>query len=142
MMVEFSKRDWKCFVNDFINNKNREDVVTWMRPLKKVDAEELENENFEMKPYMKNLPFQDALIQFRLRGKVLHTVKTHFKNDNKFKSELWTCEGCPSFLDTSHHILHQCVLYEDLRQDLDLENSKDIVTFFKRVLLRRENTDD
>ena len=113
-----------------------------MKPYKKINIDELKHEDFELKPYMKSLPVKEALVNFRLRGRVLHTIKTHFKSDKKFTSELWTCEGCSSSLDTSHHILRQCASYEDLRQDLDLEKEKDIIIFFQRVLQRRGNPDD
>ena len=125
-----------------IVSKNKEDPLTLMKPYKKINIDELKNEDFELKTYMKSFPVNQALVKFRLRGRVLHTIKTHFKSDKRFTSELWTWEGCSSSLDTPHHNLRQCASYEDLRQDLDLENEKDVIIFFQRVLQRRGYNDD
>ena len=113
-----------------------------MTPYKKLDADEFRREEFKMKDYMKELPYSDALIQFRLRGKVLNSVKTHFKSEKKYRDDLWSCEGCSSFLDTTFHILHQCQQYEDLRDNLNLEKTEDVVTFFKSVLKKRDEADE
>ena len=124
MMETFSKREWKVHVKEFIATQNTEDLLSMMTPYKKLDVDEFQREECKLKDYMKDLPYSDALIQFRLRGKVLNSVKTHFKSEKKYRDDLWSCEGCSSFLDTSFNILHQCHQYEDLRDNLNLEKNR------------------
>ena len=76
MMETFSRREWKDFVKDFIVSKNKEELLTLMKPYKKINIDELKNEDFELKTYMKSFPVKQALVKFRLRGRVLHTIKT------------------------------------------------------------------
>ena len=90
---------------------------------------------------MKKLKYEEALVKFRLRTKVVKTVKTHFKSDKIFSEELWTCDEC-SKLDTSDHLLHHCPKYDDLREELDFNKDEDLVTFFRKVIERRENDFD
>ena len=92
------------------------------------------------------------------------TAASHFKNDAKFRQAGWLCVGCPSVLqpgaspthsltptptptpglakiDTQEHLMH-CGGYSDLREGLDLETDRDLVTYFKLVIERRLRNED
>ena len=126
MMESFSKRGWKNFVDENIKDKNKQDLLKMMKPLKKLNFDEIKNEQCEIKAYMKKLTYNDALFKFRMRGRILRTVKTHFKSDKKFTEDLWSCWDCSS-LDTSSHILYKCSKYDDLRQDLDFDDDEEVI---------------
>ena len=108
-----------------------------MKTSKKLDSDELANEEFEMKSYMKELTYNDALLKFRMRGRILKTVKTHFKSDKRYTEDLWSCEEC-QLLDTSSHILNKCPKYEALRKEINPDDDKDVVSFFRDVIKERE----
>ena len=112
-----------------------------MEKYKKINYNEVAKETFELKPYMENLSYEEALLKFRLRGKVFHTVKTHFKNDKAFTEDLWSCQDC-SMLDSSFHLQFQCTKYEDLRCKFNFDEEKDVVHFFRNVLERRQLEED
>ena len=118
--------------------KNTEDLLQMMKNLRKINFAEILNEKFELKEYMRNLKYEDALAMFRIRSKVVRTVKTHFKSDKVFSEQLWTCDGCLR-LDTSEHLVHHCPKYDDLREGLDFDKDEDLVNFFRKVIDRREN---
>ena len=108
-----------------------------MKPYKKIDAHSLSEEKFEVKPYIKDLTYNDAVVRFRLRGRTCKTIKTHFKSDVKFSKDLWRCWEC-SFLDNSFHILHQCPHYDEMRRMFNLEDEEQVVKFFVKVIEERE----
>ena len=132
-MEHFSKQGWKKLVNEVLDKKNTNDLHAQMKPYKKLDLNELSKEPFGIKPYLKNLEYENALTKFRLRAKTCKTIKTHFKSDQKYKKDLWQCWEC-SFLDTSH----QCSHYEDLRNNFNLSDENEVVSFFRRVIDERE----
>ena len=140
-METFTKKEWKKFTEKNVRKKNREDLLTMMKSFKKLEVEELEKEDDGIKPYMKSLSYRDAVLKFKMRARVIKTVKTHFKNDKNFTSELWSCLNCSS-LDTSFHILHQCPIYENLRKDMNIDNDEEVVDFFRKVIQRREEKED
>ena len=112
-----------------------------MERYKKINSNEVAKETFELKPYMENLSYEEALLKFRLRGKVFHTVKTHFKNDKEFTENLWSRQEC-SLLDSSFHVQFQCTNYEDLRSKFNFDKEQDVVHFFRKVLERRQLEED
>ena len=141
MMESFTKRGWKSFVDENIKEKNKQELLTMMKPMKKLNFEEIKSEECEIRTYMKKFTYNDALLKFRMRGKVITTVKTHFKSDKKFTDELWSCWDCSS-LDTSSHILYKCPKYDDLRRYLDFDDDEDVVAFFREVIQMRERKQD
>ena len=137
LMETMSKKQWKTFVCDIIEKKNATDLIMMMKPYKKINLNDMEDESFEVKKYMKELSYDDALLKFRLRGNVLKTIKTHFKSDKSYSRELWSCEKC-SLLDSTFHVQYKCTEYDDLRKNLNFDNDGDVVSFFRKVLERRE----
>ena len=115
--------------------------MSLMRNQKKINNEEILDEQFELKDYMTNLTYEDAVIKFKLRAKVLKSIKTHFKSDPVFVEELWSCKEC-SLLDTTSHLINKCVLFDEEREGLDLGEDEDLIFFFKRVLEKREREEE
>ena len=69
------------------------------------------------------------------------SVQMNFQSDKGFKENLWTCEGCRylpgiGFRDTQQHILI-CPGYEKLRSGRDFSCDRDLVEYFRQVLLQR-----
>ena len=112
-----------------------------MKAQKKLDIDDIEKEEFELKPYMENLKYNDAILRFRLRAKVCNSIKTHMKSDPKFTEQLWSCGEC-SLLETSFHLKNQCVLFEETRKNLDFNKEEDIIFFFRQVIEKREKEEE
>ena len=136
----YTKHEWKRLVSNNMKQKNLSDLLREMKQLKKINFQEISQETFEIKEYMRNLTYEEALLRFRIRSKVVKTIKTHFKNDKVFSEELWSCDRC-SRLDTSDHLLYHCSKYDDLREGLSFDKDEDLVSFFRKVIERRENDD-
>ena len=137
MIEKFSKKEWSKKISEAIDDKNEKELISLMKCQKKINKDEILEEPFETKAYMKNLTYDDAVLRFKLRAKVFKPIKTHFKSDPVFTEELWSCKEC-SLLQTSFHLIHKCVLYDDEREGLDLDEDEDLVFFLRRILERRE----
>ena len=105
---------------------------------KKINYNMLKEEKCDIQPYMKNMKYEDALLKFRLRADMVETIKCHWKNDQKYETDRWSCWHCPATDQTSH--IQRCAEYADLREDLSLDNDKHLVTYFRRVIERRMET--
>ena len=103
---------------------------------KKINVQEILNDNFERKPYITNLHSGDAKMRFKISSQMVPEVKMNFQSDSKFKSELWECKGCGK-RDTQSHLM-SC---KDLRQGKDLSNDKYLVGYFKSIIVRRSLSD-
>ena len=100
-----------------------------------------------MKKYIVSLNLHSARLRFKIRSKMTPTIQMNFKNDPKFKANMWTCLGCDNRAedstnlgcrDTQAHVL-ACGGYSDLRDGKNLENDKDLVEYFAAVIRRRMN---
>ena len=88
------------------------------------------------------------------------TMASNFKNDEKFRQAGWQCVGCSPVtepaasgtqsptpppglrkIDSQEHLII-CSSYADLREGLDLETDRDLVTYFKLVIERRLRNED
>ena len=104
-LSSYSKGQWKKFIDKKINLKNKADLLTQMKEkYKKINYTEMSEENFELKPYLKNLDLSSARDRFRLRSKMTKTVKMNYPSDKGYKADLCSCWHCPS-LDTQSHIM-------------------------------------
>ena len=139
---KYSSGQWKKLVEKNITQKNKTDLLETVKgKYKKISYEELSKEQFELKPYIRQLNMSLARDKFRLRSKMTRTVKFNFPSDKKFKADMWRCWHCPS-IDSQAHV-RVCPAYHELRHDKDLNNDKDLVLYFRQVIkLRDDMTSD
>ena len=94
------------------------------------------------------LNISQARMRFKLNSGMTPTVRMNFPSDTEFTKQLWTlwtCFGCTSgetggeevgCRDTQTHII-VCPGYADMRQDKNLSEDKDLVTYFSEVIKKR-----
>ena len=99
---------------------------------RKLDYNTLSEEKFETKNYLKTLYLPDARLRFALKSKMTRTVQMNFKGDPKYSKNLWKCLDCQT-PDTQEHIV-RCPVYQPLRVGKDLNNDKDLVDYFRKVI--------
>ena len=140
-MEDMSKGQWKQTVSQYYKLKNEEELLKMMAGSHKVEYEKISKEKCEVKDYMKELPYNGALVKFRLRAKLFPTIKSHFKNNREYEEDLYSCpEGCVA-VDTTRHI-ERCPKYADLREGFCLDRDSDLVSYFQLVLERRRKTEE
>ena len=84
-------------------------------------------EKFERKEYLKNKVGIEARTMFKFRSQMFCS-KMNYRNNPKFKADLWLCDSCQSQIDTQSHVLF-CPAYQILRADKDLDNDKHLVQY-------------
>ena len=140
-MEDMSKGQWKQTVSQYFKLKNEEELLNMMAGSHKVEYEKISKEKCEVKDYMKELPYNGAIVKFRLRAKLFPTIKSHFKNNREYEEDLYSCpEGCVA-VDTTRHI-ERCPKYADLREGFCLDRDSDLVSYFQLVLERRRKTEE
>jgi len=61
--------------------------------------------------------------------------------DQKYRRELWRCDSCKTgAIESQSHVLH-CQAYRKLREEKDLNKDKDVVDYFRGVLVIRAKLD-
>ena len=121
-----------------MKTKNTNDLISKMKSgYKKIDHKLMAGENFELKPYFKNLHISQARTKFRLRSFMTKTVKLNFASDKKFAADLWTCWHCP-MVDSQAHV-RICPAYQHLRAGKNLDNDQDLVRYFTQVIKFRDD---
>ena len=109
--------------------------------MEKLDkVKEFAQESFELKSYFKTLNLQEARNIFKFRCKMTQYVKRNFSNDKLYRQSLWQCSSCKTCIDTQSHMLW-CESYKELRQNLKLDNNKDLANYIAKVLKIREKID-
>ena len=97
-------------------------------------------EPYEEKSYIKQMTLPQCRIRMRLRSQVFKSIKMNFQSDPKFTSLNWYC-SCGS-IQSQIHVEKHCVLYEDIRSTLNLEDEIELVKFFDLVMKRCQEEDD
>ena len=100
--------------------------------------ENLKEEEFGQKDYLKTLTMEEARMFFRVRTKMVK-CKLNQSSDPRNRASLWRCSGC-GYIDSQTHILH-CPSYQDLREGKDLNSDRDVANYFKEVLKLRDTLD-
>ena len=100
------------------------------------DKSKLDNiahEGGDIKEYMESKSINQVRDLFRIRTHMVKGFKANFKNMYRDTE----CEGCHEMVDSQSHAMI-CSAYEDLRDGVDLSQDVELISYFKKVLDRRE----
>ena len=87
------------------------------------------------KKYMETKAVGDCRVLFRIRTEMLD-LKENMRN--KYRATNTYCEACDGHIPESQAHVMICSAYERFRQGRDLGEDKDMVAFYRDVLLERE----
>ena len=96
---QYSKIQFKKLVKEKVQHLNKVKFLekAKSKKYKKINIDDLMQNDFQLKQYFRRLNIVDARIKFKLVSFMLPSVKMNFQNDKKFASDLWSCEGCSKF---------------------------------------------
>ena len=132
--VHHSKQKWKTLVKDAVKKANEKEVLEAMMGYKKLKDRKIVQDKFGLKPYAETLALYETRLVFKHRASMSQFVKMNYKGSKKYIAEGWKCEES-SELDTEDH-LRGCIGYEKFRENLNLEDDKDLVTYLQRILIK------
>ena len=98
--------------------------------------ENIKNEEIgRTKDYMETKCIADCRLQFRIRTNMVE-LKANMKGS--YKDGDFSCPGCgdKASVEDQSHVL-RCPAYSDIRQGLNMEEDKDVVQYFRQVMLVR-----
>ena len=81
--------------------------------------------------YMEEKSIENARMAYRVRSKMVETIKLNFKNSYK---PLLQCDFCSSGEEESQEHAMICEAWEEERRGLDLYRMSDVVKFFTKIL--------
>ena len=132
-LYELTKQQWKSRVKEAIIEKNKSDLLQAIKSYKKLNYNELKDEEFKTRSYFEELTLSEAQVAFAIDTKMLNTVKSHFPSNKEFEDQVWACQNCTR-VDSIRHLI-RCPFFEDLRVDKDLKtNNEDIVKYFREII--------
>ena len=139
----FSKFQWKTFVKKHIRSMNKDDLLHEMKGYKKLNIEQLQNEEFKRKSYLSSLNIYESRMRFKIKSHMTPSIRMNFQSDVQHTRDMWACPGCLTggdigCRDTQYHVMI-CPSYADLRQDKDLTKDKDVVHYFQQFIKVRQN---
>ena len=141
---EVSKMVWKRKTKQYIEEKNRKDLLQEIRNYKKLDHDELAEEKFERKKYFTEMNLENARVMFKVKSKVLPTIRKNFPQ--KYRKESLLCPSCRDLNisnpeeDTQFHVATVCPAFSEFRHEKDLvNNDHDLIEFYKKVIDYRIN---
>ena len=134
--IKIKRTKWKKLVKKAILNANEEELKVEIMKSKKLKDSDLLKEGFGIKKYIKQLSLNESRILFKHRCKVTQYVKMNFRNDKIFSRDLWKCDYCVN-IDTESHQLW-CRKYKHIRENLDLNQNKDLCKYLQKVLALRK----
>ena len=134
-------------VCNFIDDKNRQDLLEDIKQYKKLSYEKLKDEKYERKQYFHTLNLEETRVRFRVSNNMVQHFRKNYPG--KFKGKSLNCQYClkkhlednPNDLNAQISIpedsqIHSyiCPQNRDLVQSLDIRNSdSDLVLFFKTI---------
>ena len=126
---------WKSLVKASIKEENEKEVKTALSSYKKLKNRKILEESLGMKNYMETLSVYEARAIFKHKTSMTQFVKLNYKGTKRYQEQGWKCDEC-SNLDSEDHLLW-CSGYELLRENLDLENEKDLSRYLQKIFLKR-----
>ena len=132
----YTKYQIKGILRKKIFLKNKCELIQMSEKYKKIDTASFSCESFQMKQYFKELNLQQSCLQFKLNSKMTPKIASNFHCDPKYCEMNYLCVGCSVRRDSEDHVT-RCERYSDLRQNLNLDVQKDLLTFFQLVIDRR-----
>ena len=129
---QFTKLQWKKKVKELIMKLNKDDLVEMSKKYKKINFE-YSADSSTRHLYLSTFRVHDARLLFKIRSRMVPTVKMNFLRDKDFASSSWVCSGCNIHLDSQAHVM-SCESYSHLREGLDLKEDRDLVRFFRDLL--------
>ena len=113
-------------------------LLNRMKTSKKFCFESHNDEEFEVKPYLKKMKLHEAISIFSIRAMTTATIKSHQMSNKDFANKLWRCD-C-GITDSISHV-KGCSIFEEIRTTLDIENNEsDLVKYFQEVIRIRNDT--
>ena len=132
----YTKYQIKGILRKKIFLKNKCELIQMSEKYKKIDTASFSCESFQMKQYFKELNLQQSRLQFKLNSKMTPKIASNFHRDPKYREMNYLCVGCSVRRDSEDHVT-RCERYSDLRQNLNLDVQKDLLTFFQLVIDRQ-----
>ena len=142
----YTKQSWKKLISRKIIEENRRQLLESIKGFKKLNQEELAQEEFKVKDYLKHLTPIEARVKFALRTQQLRTIRMNQMNNQDFARKLWRCPHCHHdghglSVDSQAHVL-MCQSYKHLREVKNMEVDKDLVAYFQSVMKLRDALED
>ena len=132
--TDFSKIEFK----EIINKAGKKEDTLWLRNEMegKTKTKDLVTVDCYTQPYFKEKSLSTTRELFRIRTN-MNEIKGNFKNDTKYKNSGVMCVACGMAEEVNSHVM-VCPEYEDLRQGRDFSKNQDLVSYFRKVMTRRE----
>ena len=102
----------------------------------KTKTKDLVTTDCKIQSYFKEKSLATTRELFRIRTN-MNEIRGNFKNDTKYKMTGVCCVACGREEEVNSHVM-VCPEYEDLRQGKDLSKNQDLVSYFRKVMTRRE----
>jgi hypothetical protein len=107
----------------------------------KTKLEHIKNEDFkEVQKYFSEKSVENTRMAFKIRTQMVPEIPGNFKNKYRVKgteTEGLVCSECEEGeIMTQSHCL-TCSAWADIREGLDMTDIKDLVTFFRKLLVER-----
>ena len=122
---------WKTLVKRAIAIANEKEIRFSAEKYKKMKSKVSEEEKFELKDYLQNLPLSQARTLFKHKYSMTENVKMNYKGDPGYEHSLWKCGKCLN-QDTELHLLW-CPGYKEFRQGLDLDSDRDLCSYLQKI---------
>ena len=107
----------------------------------KTKLENIKDEDFsDVQEYFKEKSVENTRLAFKIRTQMVAEIPGNYKNKFRVKGtvkEGLVCMECQEgeIMSQSHCLT--CTAWVELREGLDLTNIKDLVIFFRKLLLER-----
>ena len=143
---KYSKMEWKRFVTGKIREASRQALLEGMKKYKKLDVLSQSAEEYELKPYFKNMSLALSRVNFRVRCNTVSHCRLHFPSHPRYFSQMFSCpEGCLEpdsrgpLLDSLNH-WSVCSRYASWRRGSDLSEPNQLLQYYLTIIKHRDES--
>ena len=131
--TQLSKVEYKEVVKSALKMKDEELLRREAGDKRK--CEKIMKESYGKKDYISNSKIAEVRSIFKARVGMTEFAD-NFSKDKRFLRTNWQCR-CGYEKESEEHVKKECVIYEDLKDEFDLNDDKQLASFFCKVLKRR-----
>ena len=130
---DYTKRQWKSFVDERIEEMSKAKLLSEMRTSSKIRQRMVFDERYEVKDYIKTLSPKQARLKYRQRYFMINGAKLNFPSDPNFKRDAFKCDYCPA-ISSQEHLIKVCPEFVHLRYGRDLNEDVDLCEYLSDVM--------
>ena len=132
-----TKPQFRKIIHEKLIDKNKREILSMCKTYRKINCNEMEEEEFQLKDFFKSLTLSRARTLFSVKVNMIR-ASMNYMSDPISISQGWVCKSCSDNVLCSTSHLTVCRRFQHL-QNIDWGNDHQVANYFIKIIKIRED---